>query len=177
MRSTAGIRVFVQLIPDADNPPKGFFGVMYKNHPKPYEWGVRRGPSPISALFHALVAGMSTVSHFKEEDVSVFLPSRALNPHLFRLHKHHHLPLSAQLTSLLSDYLAHGSHTVTFMWYSVKWAHLPTLPTLSSVAAVRLSPVRGHIFPNPEPDFRSGSQISANLNWTLCEPEIGRAHV
>ena len=38
-----------------------------------------------------------------------------------------------------------------------------------SVAAVRFSPVQGHIFLNPEPDHWSGSGKSLNLNLNLPE--------
>jgi len=40
-------------------------------------------------------------------------------------------------------------------------------------AAVRLSPVRGEISPNLEPDFGSGSQIFMNPNLNLREPDFG----
>jgi len=42
----------------------------------------------------------------------------------------------------------------------------------SRVAAVRFSLVQGHISPNLEPDFGSGSQIFVNLNLNLREPDF-----
>jgi len=40
------------------------------------------------------------------------------------------------------------------------------------VATVQFSPVQGHISPNLEPDFGSGSQIFVNLNLNLREPDF-----
>ena len=43
------------------------------------------------------------------------------------------------------------------------------LSPMYRVAAVQFSPVQGHISPNLEPDFGSGSQIFVNLNLNLRE--------
>jgi len=82
------------------------------------------------------------------DHLTIFLPNRAVAKPIFLLSKHHFLPLSSQITSLLMDFLDGSTDThVVFLWFSTKWVSLLGQDVFCAMALVIMAPTLPLVLP------------------------------
>ena len=125
------LRLFITAWPTAD-APSGFYALFHGPSLRPTDHGRTTGHSLADAQWSALLTGMACVSAFPSTcPLYIFLPNRALLPHLTSLRKHRHLPQTVQFVELLDDFTTESSPTEVRL-FSPKWKNLPYALSLAA---------------------------------------------
>ena len=150
------LRLFIITRPSADSS-QGFFALFHGPSLQPTDCGWTSGTTFSDAQWSALLAGLACVSAFPNTcPLRIFLPNRAILPHITSLHKHRHLPQTVQLVGLLDDFCTESSPTEVRL-FSPKWKNMPYALALASSGNV----------PHPSPPQPPSRRERAFLQWGM----------
>ena len=150
LHTAADLCLFVLIHPTADTP-LGFYALFHGHEHRPVYWGLERGSDIPTALWKALLTGMSHVPEFPHTcPLLILLPNRALLPSLTNLGKHRFLPQTTQFTALLDDFTTESSPTEVRL-FSPKWRNMPYALVLASSAMDPCPPPPHPPLPRGEP--------------------------
>ena len=159
LHAATDLRLFILTRSTADTP-LGFYALFHGHEHRPVYWGLERGHDIPTALWKALLTGMSHVSEFPHTcPLLILLPNRALLPSLTNLGKQRFLPQTMQFTALLDDFITESSPTEVRL-FSPKWRNMPYALVLASTA---MDPC-----PPPPPSTPVPRRTLAFRQWALA---------